>query len=239
MQAQKLDAPYRQHFALTQKASDCDSVRASFAQVITMKMLAITVLSVYSAALGAQDGRAGVDVEAPGVSAKVDTQGVVAEAPGVSARVDSDGVEVAVPGVEVDVSADGVRTEVAGVSVDIDAQTLDALDVDTNSVQGRSETTADAPAPSTFTTISVSMSEKRYACKAGEGVAITGAGSVYILSGPCDTVRVSGTGNDVSIDTVRRIEVTGTGNSISWTKALVGKAPVTVVDGIGNGVTQD
>jgi hypothetical protein len=207
-----------------------------------MKIVVVTLISLaISASLHAQNAakNVAVDVQAPGVRTQVDGEGVRAEAPGVSTDVSGEGVSVSAPGVDVEVSADGVRTEVAGVGVNIDAATLEALDVDTNSVQGRAETKADAPAPKTFTTINANMSEKRYQCKAGEGVAITGTGSVYTLSGPCDTVRVTGTGNDVSIDTVRRIEASGTGNSISWTKALVGKAPVTAVQGIGNDISQD
>jgi hypothetical protein len=164
-------------------------------------------------------------------SVKVDEQGVDVEVPGVDVDIDESGVDVTVPGVDVDINENGVSVDVAGVDVDVSG-------VETNVVDGRGETRADAPAPANMRNISVSVGVKNYACEAGEGVSINSTSSMYTITGPCDTIRVSGTGNVINIDQVRRIELDGTGNALTWNRSLTNKLPITQVSGTGNVVNR-
>ena len=111
--------------------------------------------------------------------------------------------------------------------------------METNVGDGRAQTRLDAPAPAQLTDISVSVGVKSHQCRTGEGVEIRSTSSVYTITGPCDTVRVKGTGNVVTVTQVRRVELSGTGNSLTWGKALVGDKPITAISGIGNVISQE
>jgi hypothetical protein len=202
-----------------------------------MRFLTIVALLTSSVLCHAQTSvkvdEQNVDAETEVLSVNVDEGGVNLKAPGTAVDVDGSGVNLSAPGVGVDVTADGVVVDVAGVSVDVSGV---ASGVQTNSVEGRSETREDAPAPAEMRNISVSVGQKNYACTAGEGVSIKSTSSIYNITGPCDTVRVSGTGNVVNIDQVRRIELQGTGNALTWKRSYTEKAPITLVSGIGNSI---
>jgi hypothetical protein len=162
---------------------------------------------------------------------KVDETGVAVEVPGVDIDINEQGVDVDVPGVDVEINENGVGVALSEIDIDVP--------VETNVVEGRAQTRLDAPAPSELTNISVSVGTKSHQCRSGEGVEISSTSSVYTITGPCDTVRVKGTGNVVTVAQVRRVELSGTGNSFTWGKALVGDKPITQVSGIGNVIGQE
>ena len=166
-----------------------------------------------------------------------------------SVKTDANGVRITAPGaqVRVDASRFTTKTGTAGVkaSETVEVGTGGASvkvatpNGQTSAVDGRTALKQDRPAPAKLSNISVSGNIKKYTCQPGEGVLIQSNGSVYTLSGPCDTVRVGGTGNSVSVATVRRLEVSGIGHSVKWGKALEASAPIAIVTGTGHAVVQD
>ena len=164
-------------------------------------------------------------------------------------KVDENGVTIAAPGAEVRVDANRVTTKSGTAGVKVASETVEIgtgevsvqvamPDGQTSAVQGRSVLKHDRPAPAKLSNISVSSNIKKYTCQPGEGVLIQSNASIYTLSGPCDTVRVGGTGNSVSVATVRRLEVSGIAHSVTWGKALEGSAPIAIVTGTGHAVVQ-
>jgi hypothetical protein len=190
---------------------------------------------ILAAALFASQVSPDGDTANVGVAAvKVDAQGVSVDAPGADVRIDANGVTTNAGTTGVKVNAQGVEIGAGGASVKVAMP-----DVPTSVVEGRTALKQDRPAPTQLSNISVSGNVKSYACKAGEGVSIQSTASVYTLSGPCDTVRISGTGNSVTVAQVRRLEVSGIGNVVKWKQALEGASPIAVVTGTGHVVSNN
>jgi hypothetical protein len=179
-----------------------------------------------------------VSAQAPETAIAVDKQGVHVAAPGTRVAVDAQGVRVGAPGAGVIVNSEGIRVKAAGTEVSVDPAVLESMNVPTSVSDGRAANQTEPPAPVVWTELSVTGGLESHSCKAGEGVRIKGTGSVYTLSGPCDTVRVAGSANVVNISAVRRIEVAGIGNNVNWKSAIVGDKPITVVAGTGHVVVQ-
>ncbi len=193
---------------------------------------AITLAFVSAAAAEA------VSVPAPGTAVAVDKQGVHVAAPGTAVAVDAKGVRVGAPGAGVIIGADGISVQAAGTEVHVDPAALESMNVPTSVSDGRAEDQTEPPVPVVWTELGVTGGLESHACKAGEGVSIKGTGSVYTLSGSCDTVRVAGTANVVNINTVRRIEVAGMGNNVTWKAAISAEKPITIIAGTGHVVAQ-
>ena len=175
-----------------------------------------------------------VSIGTDAASVKTDANGVRITAPGAQVRVDANRVTTKTGTAGVKVASETVEVGTGGASVKVATP-----NGQTSAVEGRTALKQDRPAPAKLSNISVSGNIKKYTCQPGEGVLIQSNGSVYTLSGPCDTVRVGGTGNSVSVATVRRLEVSGIGHSVKWGKALEASAPIAIVTGTGHAVVQD
>mgnify|MGYP000141188608 CR=1 FL=1 len=60
-------------------------------------------------------------------------------------------------------------------------------------------------------------------CKAGENITIDGRAKAVVLKGDCGTVTVTGTGNAVTIESVKQVVGKGTGHAIKYVKNNSGK----------------
>lgn len=81
--------------------------------------------------------------------------------------------------------------------------------------------------------------QQTVACTGDTEVSIKGASNDITLTGDCKSVSVRGSANNVSIDTVARIEVKGTANNVSWKKASgSAKKPKVSSAGTANQVSQ-
>lgn len=72
---------------------------------------------------------------------------------------------------------------------------------------------------------------------AGKAISVRGSGQNLTLVGRCPQVTVSGSGNTVRVEQVGRISVTGSRNTVIWTKGLTSAKPSTFVSGSGNRIT--
>jgi hypothetical protein len=72
----------------------------------------------------------------------------------------------------------------------------------------------------------------------GSGVIITGSSNKLTLIGECPTVEVTGTKNEIWIESVGTIEVTGTSNAVVWSEGLAGQPPKTSDNGVRNTIKQ-
>ncbi|WP_163861646.1 DUF3060 domain-containing protein [Myxococcus eversor] len=76
-------------------------------------------------------------------------------------------------------------------------------------------------------------------CADGGKVEIVGSDNKVTLTGTCELVEVTGSDNKVTVHTVRRIETTGSGNSVTWKQGPEkGKKPRVSNTGSNNRVTQ-
>ena len=74
------------------------------------------------------------------------------------------------------------------------------------------------------------------ACKGG-AVTVSGSNNKVALTGSCTQISVNGSNNQVMAATVGRIVLVGSGNRVTWAKALKGSKPLTSVTGSDNKVT--
>ena len=75
------------------------------------------------------------------------------------------------------------------------------------------------------------------ACKGG-AVTVSGSNNTVTLTGSCTQISVNGSDNRVTAATVGRIVLVGSGNKVTWAKALRGSRPPTSVTGSDNKVTK-
>ena len=75
------------------------------------------------------------------------------------------------------------------------------------------------------------------ACKGG-AVTVNGNDNKVTLTGICTQISVNGSDNQVTAATVGRIVLVGSGNKVTWAKALRGSKPLTSVTGSDNRVTK-
>lgn len=59
-----------------------------------------------------------------------------------------------------------------------------------------------------------SNSQLHYACKAGEQIAIEGAGNTAIFTGACSSIRVEGANNLVQAAAIGHLDIEGAGNQV-------------------------
>jgi hypothetical protein len=72
----------------------------------------------------------------------------------------------------------------------------------------------------------------------GSGVIITGSSNKLTLIGECPAVEVTGTKNEIWIETAGTIEVTGTSNVVIWSEGLAGQRPKISDNGVRNQIKQ-
>ncbi len=138
-------------------------------------------------------------------------ENVTVETDGVKVEVNEDGsVKVKAGGAEVQVGDSGVGVEVQAQG----AHTGGVLSVD--GVERIVRHTCDAAHART--------------------VRVNGTDNRVILTGACDAVIVSGTDNDVKVESVGRIVVDGVDNKISYRQGLGGKPPTVQKTGVDNKV---
>ncbi len=76
-------------------------------------------------------------------------------------------------------------------------------------------------------------------CGKGGEVSISGASNKITLTGECKSVSVSGSDNKVQVETVSRIDTSGSGNVITWKNGPAqGKKPKVSNSGYNNRTTQ-
>ncbi|MCP3104977.1 DUF3060 domain-containing protein [Myxococcus sp. K15C18031901] len=76
-------------------------------------------------------------------------------------------------------------------------------------------------------------------CGDGGKAEIVGSGNKVTLTGACEHVEVTGSDNKVTVDIARRIEATGSGNSITWKRGPEkGKKPRISNTGSNNRIAQ-
>lgn len=87
--------------------------------------------------------------------------------------------------------------------------------------------------------ISGSGSKETHRCGPNTEVDISGASNVVTLTGECKRVSVSGSSNEVKVEAVGSIDVTGTSNNVTWKRGLGKAKPKVSRTGIGNKVSQE
>ena len=92
-------------------------------------------------------------------------------------------------------------------------------------------------APEAPTLITGAGETGTYDCR-GRGVTITGASNKIRLVGRCTSVQVTGALNEVTVDSVGSIVVSGTQSKVIWRSGLDGGRPDVNVTGFGSSVTQ-
>ena len=85
--------------------------------------------------------------------------------------------------------------------------------------------------------ISGSNARQTMTCKGG-AVTVNGSSNTVSLTGSCTQISVNGSDNRVMAATVGRIVLVGSGNTLTWQKALKASRPVVSVTGSGNKVTK-
>lgn len=75
------------------------------------------------------------------------------------------------------------------------------------------------------------------ACKGG-AVSVSGSNNTLTLTGSCTQISVNGSDNRVTAATVGRIVLVGSGNRVTWAKAIRGNKPPSTVTGSDNRVTR-
>jgi len=76
-----------------------------------------------------------------------------------------------------------------------------------------------------------------YVCKGEDSIAITGDRNSLTVTGECGALEVSGSGNQVTIESVGAIRISGNNNDVRYERALNGKPrPTSKVKGAANSV---
>lgn len=75
-------------------------------------------------------------------------------------------------------------------------------------------------------------------CTPKTEVEINGSDNQVTLTGDCKSINVSGANNKVKAEGVATIDVSGSGNEVTWKRAVGGKKPKVSRTGVNNKVTQ-
>jgi DUF3060 family protein len=75
-------------------------------------------------------------------------------------------------------------------------------------------------------------------CTPKTEVEVNGNDNSVTLTGDCKSINVSGANNKVKAEGVATIDVTGSGNEVTWKRAVGGKKPKVNRTGVNNKVTQ-
>ena len=71
---------------------------------------------------------------------------------------------------------------------------------------------------------------------ADQTASIGGRNNTVTLTGSCPTVEIAGSTNVVTLEAVDRIEISGTGNVVTWQRAIQRSEPSITTTGAGNTV---
>lgn len=75
-------------------------------------------------------------------------------------------------------------------------------------------------------------------CTPKTEVEINGSDNTVTLTGDCKSITVSGANNKVKAEGVATIDVSGSGNEVTWKRAVGGKKPKVSRTGVNNKVAQ-
>ncbi|MFP2895029.1 DUF3060 domain-containing protein [Corallococcus sp. 4LFB] len=78
-----------------------------------------------------------------------------------------------------------------------------------------------------------------HACTPESTVEITGESNTVTLTGECKSVTVNGSGNKVKVEATRAISVTGSSNSVTYTRGHGKSKPKISRTGMDNKITQE
>ncbi|WP_342375167.1 DUF3060 domain-containing protein [Myxococcus stipitatus] len=126
-----------------------------------------------------------------------------------SVQVGKDGsVRVKAPGATIETHGGSARVRTGG-GVDIEADGASARDEDRDDADTTSRRGGSLELVDTGSTVT-------HDCGDGGTVEIVGSNNKVTLTGTCEAVEVTGSNNTVTVHTVRRIETTGSVNSVTW-----------------------
>lgn len=143
-------------------------------------------------------------------------------------QIGKDGsVKVNSGGNQVNVGGGKVKVQTQGSSTTVETETDDADEAGTDAVSGEN------------VDITGSARRETIACSGNTVVSISGSANALTLTGECKSVSVTGSSNKVTMDGVGEISVTGTGNNVTWKRALGdAKKPKVSATGVGNKVSK-
>lgn len=138
--------------------------------------------------------------------------------------------------------AGGASVEVRdgrGASVDVSTETEEVRTVRRESERPVPPRPPPAPppaAPSAPREISVEGVGRQLElrCEGGEQVRIDGTDHRIALEGECGGLELTGSGNQVRLEAVASIRVTGVSNTVAYRRAVAAKSPRTSVEGVDN-----
>ncbi|MCP3162288.1 DUF3060 domain-containing protein [Myxococcus qinghaiensis] len=147
-----------------------------------------------------------------------------------SVKVGKDGsVKVKSQGGTVETRGGTTRVRGGGVDVQVDGAVAHDEDDDADTSSPRSGSLELVDSDRTVT----------HDCADGGKVEIVGSDNKVTLTGTCELVEVTGSDNKVTVHTARRIETTGSGNSVTWKQgAEKGKKPRISNTGSNNRIAQ-
>jgi hypothetical protein len=149
-----------------------------------------------------------------------------------SVKVNSGGSQVKVGGGKVK-----VQTQDSSTTVETDEAEDDADEADTKTTSASSSSSTSKS--SSNVSITGSGRKETIACSENTMVSISGATNELTFTGNCKGVSVSGSMNKVTLDGVGKLSVSGTGNNITWKRALGdAKKPKVAVTGFNNKVSK-
>jgi hypothetical protein len=127
---------------------------------------------------------------------------------------------------KVDVGDGKVNVQTQGASTEVSAD-------------GDEASSANTAASDSGIVITGSSRKETIACNGNTRVSISGSENELTFTGECKKVAVTGSMNKVSLDTVDKISVTGSSNTVTWKQASSGnKKPKVAVLGQDNKVSQ-
>lgn len=78
-----------------------------------------------------------------------------------------------------------------------------------------------------------------HACTAGQAVNLTGSTNQLTLTGDCGVLTISGSNNQVTADGLSKLTITGSTNSVTYSRNLSSKKKLpSTITGIGNSVVK-
>jgi Protein of unknown function (DUF3060) len=210
----------------------------------TVQLLAcVAVLALFSgfscAANSAQGDRADSKVQSGNANSTADDKKVSTSAGGASVEVKSSGdkgsVEVKGSGDSGSVAVNGSGNDgsvvVKGSGEGNNSVTISAGGIAVSDSANDSEKGGDV--------VKISGMNQRlsYECK-DRSYSVEGTSNTVTLSGQCQSLRVTGTTNQVDVESVATINVSGIRNRVTWERGVNNKRPTISNSGINNTISE-
>jgi hypothetical protein len=140
---------------------------------------------------------------------------------------------------KIEVNKDGKKTTIeSSDSTGVEVETDD----DDEGTRTRTSTSSSSSSSSSSSMVELvgTARNQKVACSGNTEVVIKGASNNITITGDCKSVKVVGSANSVTLDTVAEIDVKGSANNVSWKKASGGaKQPKVDNAGVANNVFQE